>query len=384
MDFSWSERQRALFDSIGRMAAELNGDLLVRDREGVFDRAGWQRCGALGIQGLPVPADYGGLGADALTTVGALERLGYVCRDNGLIFSINAHLWTVCMPLVAFGTEAQKRQYLPKLSRGELIGGNAMTEADAGSDAYSLTTTARREGDHYVLNGTKTFVSNAPIADLIMTFATIDRSKGASGICGFLVEKEAPGFTISRPVEKMGLHTSPTGQVTFENCRVPVDSRLGAEGAGPALFTHSMTWERGCILASAVGSMQRLLERCIRQARQRKQFGRAIGGFQMVSSKIVDMKLRLETARQMLYHSAWLRSQGRTAVLEAAMAKLHISEAWVQSCLDAIQIHGSGGYLTEGEVERELRDAVGSRLYSGTSEIQRTIIAAMLGLPSQS
>ena len=384
MDFAWSEQQRALFDAIGRMAsAELNGDLIQRDRDGMFDRAGWQRCGQMKLQGLPVPADYGGLGCDALTTVGALERLGYACRDNGLIFSINAHLWTVCMPLVAFGTEQQKRQYLPRLARGELIGGNAMTEANAGSDAYSLATTARREGDSYVLNGTKTFVSNGPIADLVMTFATIDPSKGPSGICGFLVETWTPGLTVNEPVEKMGLHTSPTGRLIFNNCRVPADSRLGAEGAGPALFTHSMTWERGCILASAVGSMRRLLERCIAHAKRRKQFGRAIGAFQMLSSKIVDMKLRLETSRQILYHGAWLRSQGRTAVLEAALAKLHISEAWVQSCLDAIQIHGSEGYLTQGEIERELRDALGSRLYSGTSEIQRTIIAAMLGLPSQ-
>jgi len=167
-------------------------------------------------------------------------------------------------------------------------------------------------------------------------------------------------------------------ELFFDDCEVPEENRLGREGAGPSLFSHSMTWERGCILASAIGSMQRLLETCIRYARERKQFGQSIGKFQLVASKIVDMKLRLETARQMLYYGAYQRSLGRTALMEAALAKLHISESWMRSCEDAIQIHGGYGYMTEYEIERELRDAVGSRLYSGTSEIQRNIIASLL------
>jgi len=379
MDFSWSSQQTELFDAIARFAdAELNHDLVENDRNGVFNHAGWTKCGEMGIQGLAVPVDYGGLGQDPLTTVGALERLGHACRDNGLVFSINAHMWTVCMPLVAFGTEEQKRRLLPGLCSGELIGGNAMSEPDSGSDAYGMRTTATRKGDRYVLHGSKIFVTNGPVADVLVVFARTDQSKGAAGITAFLVDKSSPGLQVSSKIEKMGLRTSPMAELFFDECEVPAENRLGKEGAGASLFTHSMTWERGCILASAVGSMQRLFETCVRYAKGRKQFGQPISKFQLVASRIVDMKLRLETARLMLYHGAYQRSLGRTAVMEAALAKLHISESWVRSCEDAIQIHGGYGYMVEYEIERELRDAMGSRLYSGTSEIQRNIVAALL------
>ncbi len=379
MDFSWSKEQEALFEAISRFASrELNHNLIENDRNCTFNHEGWRKCGELGIQGLPVPEAYGGAGQDPLTTAGALERLGYACRDNGLVFSLNAHMWTACMPLVAFGTEEQKRRFLPGLCGGELIGGNAMSEPDSGSDAYALRTTATRKGDRYILNGSKTFVTNGPVADVIVTFATVDKSKGVSGISAFLVEKSFPGFTAGSRLDKMGLHSSPTSELFFDECEVPETSLLGKEGAGSAVFTHAMTWERGCILASAVGSMQRLLEMCISYAKGRKQFGQPIGKFQLVAGKIVDMKLRLETARYMLYHSAYQLSRGRTAIVEAALAKLHISECWVQCCEDAIQIHGGYGYMTEYEIERELRDAIASRLYSGTNEIQRNLIASLL------
>lgn len=381
MDFTWSDEQRELFDAVERFAAkELNDDLIANDQNGVFNRDGWKKCGQFGIQGLPVPAEFGGLGMDALTTVGALERLGYACRDNGLIFSLNAHMWTACMPLVGFGTDSQKARYLPGLCDGDLVSGNAMSEPGSGSDAYSLRTTAERKGDRYLLNGSKIYVTNGPVADVLVVFASVDPVKGSQGITAFLVEKDSPGLTVARKLEKMGLRSSPMAELFFDNCEVPEDNRLGSEGAGASIFTHAMTWERSCILASAVGAMQRLIEICIRYGRDRKQFGQSIGKFQLVASKVVDMKLRHESARHMLYHGAWLRSRGRTAVMEAAMTKLYISDCWVKSCEDAMQIHGGYGYMTEYEIERELRDAMGSRLYSGTSEIQRTIIAAMLGL----
>lgn len=379
MDFSWSQQQQELFDAISHFAAkELNHNLIENDRNGVFNRDGWKKCGELGLQGLAVSTDYSGLGQNPLTIVGALERLGYACRDNGLVFSLNAHMWTVCMPLVAFGTDEQKRKYLPGLCNGELIGGNAMSESNSGSDAYSLRTTAQKKGDKYILNGSKIFVTNGPVADVVVVFATVDRSKDVAGISAFLVEKSFPGFSAARQLEKMGLRTSPMAELFFDECEVPEENRLGKEGAGASLFTHSMTWERGCILASAVGSMQRLLETCIRYAKERKQFGQSISKFQLVSSKIVDMKVYLETARYMLYHGAYQRSQGRSAIMEAALAKLHISDCWVKCCEEAIQIHGGYGYMTECEVERELRDAIASRLFSGTSEIQRNIIASLL------
>jgi len=381
MDFSWSKEQLELFDAIERFAAaELNRNLISNDRDCVFNHDGWMKCADTGIHGLAVPAEYGGLGRDPLTTVGALERLGYACRDNGLIFSINAHMWTVCAPLVAFGTEEQKKNYLPRLCSGDLIGGNAMSEPGSGSDAYSMRTSATKQGDRYILNGSKTFVSNGPVADVVVVFAATDKDKGSAGISAFLVEKTFKGFSVARTLEKMGFRTSSMAEIFLEDCEVPEENRLGGEGAGASLFMHSMSWERGCILAAAVGSMRRLLEISIRYAKERKQFGQSIGKFQLVSSKIVDMKLRLETARYLLYHCAYQRGQNRTPIMEAAMAKLHISESWVRSCEDAIQIHGAYGYMTEYELERELRDAIGSRIYSGTSEIQRNLIAALLGL----
>lgn len=381
MNFSWTEDQVRLREAARDFARDhLNDDLIERDRRGEFNADGWRHCARFGIHGLPLPKEYGGMGLDALTTVGVLEQLGYGCRDNGLLFSINAHMWTVAIPLRDFGSEEQRRRYLPRLCSGELIGGNAMSEPGSGSDAYSLRTTATRRGDRYLLNGSKVFVTNGPIGDLFVVFATVDRSKGAHAISCFLVEKGFPGFKVGRTLEKMGLRTSPMAELFFEDCEVPLENRLGREGNGQSLFTHSMTWERSCILASAVGAMQRLLERSIQYARERKQFGMPIGKFQLVASRIVDMKLRLEEARAALYRAAWLRSTGKNIFLEAALTKLVISEAWVKSAEDALQIHGGYGYMAEYEIERELRDALGSRLYSGTSEIQRQLVASLLGL----
>jgi alkylation response protein AidB-like acyl-CoA dehydrogenase len=381
VDFSWSDEQRELRQAAQDFARkELNDALRERDARGEFNREGWQKCAHFGIQGLPIPKEYGGVGADPLTTVGVLESLGRGCHDNGLVFSINAHMWTLEVPLRDFGSEAQKRKYLARLCQGELIGGNAMSEPGSGSDAYGVRTTAERRGNTYVLNGSKVFVTNGPVGDLFVVFALTDRSRGRNAISAFLVEAGFPGFKIGRKLEKMGLRTSPMSELFFENCEVPAENLLGAEGAGQSLFAHSMAWERSCILANAVGAMDRLLETSIRYARERKQFGQSIGKFQLVATKIVDMKMRVEEARAALYRTAWLRGNGRSAFLEAALTKLTISENWVRCAEDALQIHGGYGYMAEFGLERELRDALGSRLYSGTSEIQRTIAAALLGL----
>ena len=381
MDFSWSEEQEELRKAVANFARdELNQGLEERDHKGELNREGWKKCAELGILGLPVPPEDGGMGQNALTTVGVLERLGYGCKDNGLVFSLNAHLWTVSIPLLHFGTEEQKRRFLPGLCDGSLIGGNAMSEPDSGSDAYSLKTTARKEGSKYFLNGSKTFVTNGSVADVIVVYANSNPAKGPGGISAFLVEKGSRGLTVGRKLEKMGLRTSPMSELFFDECEVPAENLLGKEGSGKNLFTDSMTWERSCILASAVGAMDRLLESSIRYARERKQFGQAIGKFQLVATRIVDMKLRVESARSMLYKTAWLNDRGKSIFLEAALTKLQISESWVQIAQDALQIHGGYGYMKEYEVERELRDAIGSRLYSGTSEIQRVLAASLLGL----
>jgi alkylation response protein AidB-like acyl-CoA dehydrogenase len=243
-----------------------------------------------------------------------------------------------------------------------------------------MRTRAERRGDEYVLNGTKMFVTNAPVCHLIVAYATIDPALGPMGITAFILERDTPGVTITRPLDKMGLRTSPMAEVVFDDCRIPVANRLGREGRGIEVFECSMEWERGCILASCLGVMRRQLERCIQHARTRKQFGKPIGKFQAVAGRIVDMKVRLEACRPLVYRIGALKTQGSAAFAEAAIAKLFVSECFVKSSLDAVQVFGGYGYMTEQEIERELRDAVGSTLYSGTSEIQRNIIATSLGL----
>jgi alkylation response protein AidB-like acyl-CoA dehydrogenase len=381
VDFSWTDSQIQLRDAVVQFARkELNADMVARDRDEDFNRAGWKKCGEFGVQGLPVPERYGGRGADVLTTLYALEGLGYGCRDNGLVFALHAHMWSGAMPVVTFGTDAQKEKYLPGMCNGDLVGGNAMSEPGSGSDAFSLQATAEKRGDRYCLNGKKVFITNGPAADVLVVFATVDAAKKAYGVTAFLVERGARGLTMSEKVPKMGLRTVHMGRMTLEDCEVPAENRLGKEGAGVAVFTHAMEWERALIMSSAVGAMERQLEACVRYAKQRRQFDQPIGKFQLVSSKLVDMKLRLETARSLLYKVGWLKGRGKSVLMESAMAKLHVSECWVQSCLDAMQIHGGSGYLTETEVERDLRDALASRVYSGTSEIQRQIIAQFMGL----
>jgi alkylation response protein AidB-like acyl-CoA dehydrogenase len=381
MDFAWTEEQLHFKTAVIEFAQKtLNDGLVEQDRQGALPRENWQKCADFGILGLAVPEEYGGSAADILTTMLVMEGLGYGCRDNGLIFAMNAQMWSVQHPILEFGSDAQKQKYLPGLCSGALIGAHGMSEPDSGSDAFSLRTRATRVADGYVLNGTKMFVTNAPIANMAVVFATVDPAKGRGGVTAFLIDEGMAGYRVGRNIEKMGLRTSPMGEVILEDCFVPVESRLGPEGAGSSIFNSSMEWERSCILGSHVGAMERQLESCIRYARERRQFGQPIGKFQAVANRIAEMKVRLETARLILYQVAWLKQTGQLAIMEAAMAKLYLSECFVQSSLEAIQTFGGYGYTTEFEVERDLRDAIGGTIYSGTSDIQRMIIARWLGL----
>jgi alkylation response protein AidB-like acyl-CoA dehydrogenase len=381
MDFSLTKDQEQLQQAVTRFAErELRDDLLTRDLHGDFSRALWEKCGTFGIQGLPFPEAYGGGGLDPLTTLIALEALGYACRDNGLLFSLNAQMWSFQLPLWKFGREDQKERYLPRLCDGTMIGVQAMTEPMSGSDAFSLRATARKTSGGYVIAGSKTFITNAPVADVFLVFARTDPAMGFAGLSAFIVERQTPGLSVAGQIHKMGLRTSPMGELALDGCEVPDENLLGAPGAGSTIFNTSMDWERTCILATAVGTMQRQLERCVAHAKERTQFGQPIGKFQAVAHRIADMKVRLETARLLLYKVGWLKTQGKRTAMESAMVKLYLSECFVESSLDAVQIHGGYGYTAEYELERELRDAVGSRLYSGTSEIQRNIIAGGLGL----
>jgi alkylation response protein AidB-like acyl-CoA dehydrogenase len=381
MDFSWTQEQLELKQAVIKFAQkELNQDVIERDQRGAFSWDNWKKCAQFGILGLPIPEQYGGSDADILTTMLAMEGLGYGCRDNGLIFALNAQMWSIQLPILLYGTEEQKQKYLPALCAGEIIGAHGMSEPGSGSDAYSLRTRASRADGGYVLKGTKMFVTSAPIADIAVVFATLDPARGLSGITAFVVEKGTAGFSTSRDIEKMGLRTSPMGELVMEDCFIPEENRLGPEGIGVNVFNSSMEWERACILGAHVGAMERQLEVSIRYARQRKQFDQPIGKFQAVANRIADMKVRLETARLLLYKVAWLKKAGKSAVLEAALAKLYLSESYVQSSMDALRIHGGYGYMTEFEVERDLRDAIGGTIYSGTSDIQRVVIARWLGL----
>ncbi len=383
MDFSLTEEQRDLHERTRAFAKEFLGKgLAERDEKGAVDRSDWyedwQRCAESGILGCTTPKAYGGQGYDTLTAVLMLEALGYGCADNGLTLGINGQIWAVAEPILAFGTEAQKQRYLPGLCAGRIIGAHGMTESESGSDAFSLRTRACRQDDGYLLNGEKIYIGLGPVCDLALVFASTDPDRGRWGLSAFLVEADDPGFERGSAQRKMGLRTTPMGKLHLHDCWVAEDRRLGDEGDGASIFQHSMEWERSFIFASHVGSMARQLDDCVAFARDRRISGRPIDEFQSVSNRLAEMRLRLELSRLLLYKTAWLKSRNEPCALDAAMAKLQISEAFVASSIDAIRIHGGAGYVADRGVERDLRDAVGGVIYSGTSDIQRQIIASLL------
>jgi alkylation response protein AidB-like acyl-CoA dehydrogenase len=286
------------------------------------------------------------------------------------------------VPLWLQGSPTQKQRYLRRLCDGSSIGVHAMTEPGSGSDAFALRTHAERDGDGYRINGSKTFISNGPVADLVIVFALTDPAKGYhGGVTAFIVERDTPGFHASPSFEKMGLRTSPIGELVFEDLRVPADAVLGGVGGGASLFTQAMDWERICLFASHVGTMERLLEQAVEYARTRTQFGKPIGSFQAVAHRIVDMKVQLEAARLLTHKAASQLGRTRAVSLDAAITKLYVSDSLLRAALDTLRTFGGYGYMAEYEVERALRDAVGSQLYSGTNDMQRNIIARWLGLP---
>ena len=382
MHFELSPDQRALGDRIIEFARkELNEGAVARDRAGTFPQDLWRKCGAMGLQGLPVPQEYGGTGLDPLSTAIALEGLGYGCRDGGLVFSVCAHLLACVVPVLMHGSDEQKRRYLPDLCKGTFIAVCAMTESSSGSDAFAISTRAEPEGQGYRITGTKIFGTNAPVADLALVYAVTDSDKAPRGaITAFLVKTDAPGVRRAQKFEKMGLRSSMLGELVFEDVYVPGEAVLGSVGSGAVIFSDSMQWERVGIAASQVGTMQHLLEKSIAYARTRSSGGRTIGAYQAVSHKIADMKIRLEASRLLTYRSASLIGWTRRNMLDASIAKVFVSDALVKTALDTVQVLGGHGYLTENEAERALRDAIGSPLYCGTNEILRNVIAEWLGL----
>ncbi len=384
MEFGWSDEQATLYESTREFAqSELGKNLPERDRRAELREQDWQAAAGRGVFGLCFPPEYGGRGLDLVSTIRALEGLGYGCRDNGLTLAVNGQMWAVQEPILHAGTEEQKRKYLPGLIGGELKGAHGMTEPESGSDAFSLQTRATKVEGGYRLDGKKIFIGLGPVADLILVFATVDPGRGRWGVTAFLVEGDAAGVTRGGNQSKMGLRTGPMGDIELRDVFVPAADVLGREGSGAAVFSASMVYERSFIFASHVGSMARQLDEAYAFAKARMQGGKPILEYQSISNRLANMKLRLETARLMLYKAAWAVENGEKADLEAALAKLAISEAFAENSLDAMRVHGGRGYMSDHGVERDLRDALGGVLYSGTSDIQRNLIASLMGLESR-
>lgn len=380
MDFSWTPEQLALRESCRRFAEkEIAPGAARRDQaEGEFDWEAWRKTADFGLLGFPIPEKYGGSGVDALDLCIAMEGFGEGAGDAGFVSSIGAHMIICELPIWLFGTEAQRERYLPRLCSGDWVGAFALTEPNAGSDAASIITRADKKGDHYILNGTKVFITNGPVAQIVVVLATIDRSKGAKGVTAFLVEKGTPGFYVSRTLEKMGLKASPTGELVFEDCVIPSENLLGEEGKGFAIAMATLEWERASMLPALVGIAERRLKEAVRYAKERVQFGRPIAEFQAIQHKLADMKVWLELSKLILYKVAWMKKNGMPAGLEASIGKLFFTETTRTAAIHALQIHGGWGYMKDFPIERDLRDTVAGPIGGGTSEIQRSLIASYL------
>jgi len=309
------------------------------------------------------------------------EGLGEGCLDGGLVFSAVVQAWVIVPMLLRFGTEEQKRRYLPGLTSGSTIGALAITEPDSGSDAFAMRTRAERTEDgDWRIHGAKSYTTNGPIADLIVCFARTGAGGSLGGSSAFLLSADQEGVVLGPPMETQGLRTAPIGEVALSDVSLPPDAMLGREGFGLGVFNEAMEWERSFAMAPYVGMLARQLENVSRYARERQAFGSRISSYQSVADTLVEMRLRLETARLLLYQAAWAKAHDKPALAQTAMAKLWISECAVASSLDAIQVHGGYGYLSETGVERDLRNAVGARIHSGTSQMQRVIIARSMAL----
>ena len=377
---TWSSDQIALREGLENWHKALSEDHVEQDAEGVFPWDKWALIRETGVLGLPFDEEWGGLGQDLLTTMYILEGLGEGCRNGGLNFSVTTSMVSTGIPLHRYGSPHLKARYLPRICSGEAIGAHAITEPEGGSDALTMRTKAVRDGDVYVLNGSKTFVSNGPVADLIVVYAKTHRDGGPLGVTAFLVERTTPGVELGQPLTKMGLKTSPLSELFLDDCVIPAANVVGQQGGGFLLLDYVMKWEILCSFIVNVGEMQHRLEQCIEYAKLRTQFGKPIGSFQQIANKIVDMKVKVETARKWLYDTALKFTNGENVTVDIAISKLLTSESNVASALAAVQIFGGNGYMSEFGLEKDLRNAVAGTIYSGTTEIQYNRIASMLGL----
>ncbi|MGH9412292.1 MAG: acyl-CoA dehydrogenase family protein [Terriglobales bacterium] len=381
MEFSWTDDQRQGYEQ-ARAFAERELRVPRQPISGSEAwRARWRLCATFGVQSLNIPAAYGGLGLDARSAVHVMEGLGRGSDDNGLLMALGAQIWSVHVPLLAFASEAQKSKWLPSLAQGSAIAAFALTEAESGSDAFHVHTRATSEGGGFRLQGSKVYITNAPVADLFLLFATTDPAAGYFGLTVFLVERTRSGLAVGPPLHKMGLETSPMAEVCCDGVWVPFDAIVGDLGGGGAILAHTLEWERGCLLAPALGTIDRLLETTTAFTRARKQFGRPVIEFEAVGQLLAEMRLRLDLARLLAYRFAWLKDQHVPAATEASMVKLYLSESLRRASELAVHLHGAAGYMRELEFERTWRDAMASSLYSGTTEMQYNLIADSLLRP---
>ena len=377
---AWTDEQKTLRKSLDQHAEALSAGHIEDDANHVFPREKWELIRETGVLGIPYDREWGGLGHDALTLVYVLENLGYRCRDSGLLFSIATQIVASTLPIHKFGSDELKERYLRGLVDGSILCAHAISEPDAGSDATAMSTLVTEDGDSFVINGKKAFCTSGPIADVLTVYAKPEAEAGATEISAFLVPTDTPGLKVGDPIPKMGLNTSPIGELEFEDCRVPKENLIGKQGGGFFILEHVMTWEILCIFIMMVGEMQHRFEACRKFARTRKQFGAPIGTNQYIAGRIVDMAIGVETSRKHLYDTAERFAGGRSVTTEIAICKLVTSEANLASALSAVQIFGGKGYMREAGMEKDLRAAVGAPIYSGTNEMQRVRIASMLGL----
>ncbi len=377
MNFQFTEEQSMIKETARKFAVEeLAPKASERDEKEEFPDEEVKKLAELGFMGMMVSEKYGGAGLDTISYVLAMEEISKIDASVGVIMSVNNSL--VCWPIETFGTEEQKLKYLPRLARGELLGAFCLSEPEAGSDASNQRTTAVKDNDCYILNGTKNFITNGVYANVLIVFAQTDKEKGSKGISAFIVEKDFPGVIVTKKEKKLGIRSSDTAQIVFEDCKVPACNRLGEEGLGFKIAMTTLNGGRIGIAAQALGIAQASLEASIKYAKERKTFGKYLAEHQAIQFKIADMATKIEAARLLTLLAAWKKDRGEKYVKEASMAKLFASQVAVEASLEAVQIHGGYGYIKDFPVERYLRDSKITEIYEGTSEIQRIIISREL------
>jgi len=369
-----TEEQRMMRDMVRKLAQnEIAPRAAEIDRTHRFPRENIKKMSELGLMGVPIPEEYGGAGCDFLSYIITIEEISRACASTGVILAVHTSVGT--FPILYFGTEEQKQKYIPKLASGEYLGAFALTESSAGSDPANLSTTARLEGDHYIVNGSKLFITNGGEADVYITFVTLDKSKGHKGITCLIVDKDTPGFFIGKKEEKMGLHGSQTTELIFDNARVPRENLLGGEGEGFKVAMSLLDGGRIGIGAQGLGIAQAAYDVALQYAKERVQFGKPIASFQAIQFMLADMATRIDCARLLVYRAARMRDMGLPYSKEASMAKMYATDTAMEVTTNAVQILGGYGYCREYPVERYMRDAKITQIYEGTNQIQRLVIA---------